>query len=102
GGDLGFFAKNAVDKTIAETAFALEPGEISQPVQMGDDWIVVKTEQRRKTPQPKLEDIRADIISYMSYDEIEKLLQSLRNQSQIKLKLAPEAPQGKNGQGQEP
>lgn len=88
GGSLGYFTKNAIDKSISDIAFALQNGEVSGPVKIGDYWVLVQTEDRRQAPQPRLEDIKDDIERYMTYDEIDKLLRYLRENSQIKLKLA--------------
>lgn len=47
GGDLGFFTRDAMDSLFAETAFSLEPGEISRPVRTRFGYHLVKTEERK-------------------------------------------------------
>jgi parvulin-like peptidyl-prolyl isomerase len=42
GGLLGWFTRLEVDSTLADQAFALEPGQISQPFQTGYGWQLVK------------------------------------------------------------
>ncbi|MEE2659382.1 MAG: peptidylprolyl isomerase [Candidatus Latescibacterota bacterium] len=46
GGDLGTFRRSAMVDAFAEAAFALQPGEISQPVQTRFGWHLIKVEER--------------------------------------------------------
>lgn len=92
GGDLSFFSRGSMEEGIAGQAFALGRGEVSEPFQTGRGWHILKVEAIRATPQPAFEDIRSEILSFMTYDEIEKKLKSLRQQSQIELKLGQSQP----------
>ena len=47
GGDLGFFTKDRMVEPFAETAFKLEPGQISEPVKSQFGWHVIKVEEKR-------------------------------------------------------
>ncbi len=86
-GDLGYFTQGALRSDISNIAFNTAKGEISAPFKTKDGWHILKVEARRKTPKPKLEDIQAEIKSYMSFDAIEKRLKSLRENSNIELRL---------------
>lgn len=85
GGDLSFFTKASMDKEIADQSFALKQGEVSAPFKTKKGWHVLEVIAMRATPQPAFEDIKSEIESFMTYDEIEKKLKSLRSESQIKL-----------------
>jgi len=87
GGDLGYFSKDSISKPLSDQAFALKTGEVSQPFKTGLGWHILKIEGQRAAPQPKFQDIKAEIVSFMTYDEIEKKLKLLRNSSSIELKL---------------
>jgi peptidyl-prolyl cis-trans isomerase C len=42
GGQLGWFTRLEVSDTFADAAFALAPGEVSQPVHDGDAWHIIR------------------------------------------------------------
>ncbi len=46
GGQLGWFTRLEVDPALAEAAFALEPGQISEPVQTEFGWQIVKVSDK--------------------------------------------------------
>lgn len=50
GGDLGWFSQEEMVPEFAEAAFALEPGEVSEPVQTDFGWHVIKVEGKRDKP----------------------------------------------------
>lgn len=87
GGSLGWFSRNSLRGGIAKTAFETPKGTLSAPFKNELGWHVLKVEGRRPTPRPKFEDIKAEITSYLTYDEIENLLKSLRSNSEISLNL---------------
>lgn len=45
GGDLGFVSEGLFDEAFAKAALALEPGQVSEPVQSASGWHLVKAEE---------------------------------------------------------
>ena len=91
GGDLGYFSQNAMEDTISSVAFGLKTGAISEPFKTKYGWHILTTTDRRKMPRPSLKTIRPEIVSFMTYEEIQKLLKSLRAASDIQLKTGKPA-----------
>jgi peptidyl-prolyl cis-trans isomerase C len=56
GGDLGFFKKGDMVPEFAEAAFALQTGQISEPVRSAFGWHVIKVEARRTADAPTFEE----------------------------------------------
>lgn len=83
GGDLGFFTHDAMVGPVADAAFSLKKGEISQPVHSRYGWHIIEVEGRRKADQPTLAEVRPQIVRFMTFDEIQKLVTKLRDQADI-------------------
>ncbi len=47
GGELGWFTRLEVSPTFADATFALSPGEISQPFKDGDNWHIVRVNEKQ-------------------------------------------------------
>lgn len=92
GGDLGWFAKDRMVKEFAEAAFALKPGEVSQPVKSQFGWHVIRLEERRTKPLPKFEDVQKEIDTYLARKAQEDLIVSLRNKAKVERLDKPEEP----------
>lgn len=68
GGDLGFFTFEDMVPEFAEAAFALQPGEISEPVQTSFGWHVIKVEERRQVPPPAFEELAQQIARELAQE----------------------------------
>ena len=61
GGDLGYFKRAVMVKPFADAAFAMEVGQISDPIQTQFGWHIIKVEDRRPAAKPTLEQLTPQI-----------------------------------------
>ena len=79
GGDLGWFTREQLtEPVVAETAFALQPGEISGPVASGLGYHIIQTLER--VPDRPLDDVSRASLYEMTF---ERWRQSLWDQADI-------------------
>ena len=85
GGNLGYFTNDMFEAKFTEVAFATKKGEISEPFETNYGWHILQVQNRRKAAQPSFEEMRSEILNFMTYDEIQNILKSLRGQGDVKL-----------------
>lgn len=81
GGSLGAFRREAMVPAFAEAAFALAPGEVSEPVRTPFGWHLIKVEKVNAERRRSLEETRAEIETLLkteraralAYDAAEQL-----------------------------
>lgn len=61
GGDLGFKAREAMGPEMAQAAFALKPGEITEVVESPFGFHIIKVEERKEAKSVKLEEAERGI-----------------------------------------
>ncbi len=69
GGDLGNFKKGQMAKDIEDVAFALKPGEISQPFRMGPGIHLIKVEEHIVPGQQTLDQETTEQIKRKLYND---------------------------------
>jgi peptidyl-prolyl cis-trans isomerase C len=83
GGDLGFFTKDRMVEPFAETAFKLEPGQISDPVKSQFGWHVSKVEEKRAKPAPTFDETKDQVETYLARKAQQDLIMGLRKNAKI-------------------
>lgn len=78
GGDLGYFTREGILPTFAEVAFETPVGEVSPPFQTEYGWHVLTVVDRRRQPQPGLDERRGDIVRFLTLQGIDALLSDIR------------------------
>lgn len=61
GGDLGFFTRDRMVKPFSDAAFAMTPGEISEPILTQFGWHVIKVEAVQEAKTPTLSEVKEEI-----------------------------------------
>lgn len=89
GGDLGYFSRDMTAPELADVAFALAPGEISQVVRTDFGLHVLKVEEHLASRQAPLEEAigraRVLLINQRTGELVQQLLQVLTDKSDIEL-----------------
>jgi peptidyl-prolyl cis-trans isomerase C len=83
GGDLGYFTKDQMVPEFAKVAFELKNGEISGPVKTQFGWHVIKVEDNRIKPPPKFDEVKAQIVNFVTRKAQAELVTKLRAEAKI-------------------
>jgi peptidyl-prolyl cis-trans isomerase C len=79
GGDLGFFGRGDMVPEFAEAAFSLQPGGYTkQPIKTQFGWHVIKVEEKRTKPAPKLEEVREELVQGMTAEAFNEVMADLK------------------------
>ena len=88
GGDLGWFKPGDMVGPFDSAAFAMKPGEISDPVRTQFGYHLIELVDRREAPARPFEaaqpEIQARLINQKRQDQAEALLENLRKEAEIK------------------
>jgi peptidyl-prolyl cis-trans isomerase C len=75
GGELGYFAKEAVVPEFGAAAFALAPGSMSEtPVKTQFGYHIIKVEDKRTRPAPTFDQAKSFLEGNLRREELESLL----------------------------
>lgn len=88
GGDWGWIERKDIRKELSDVAFGLEPGDYSQPMELGGTIFILYAEDKREEMIQPVAQVR-DIIENVLVGEIareaqEKWLQDIRNDAYVR------------------
>jgi peptidyl-prolyl cis-trans isomerase C len=85
GGDLGWFTKEVMVPAFSDAAFALEEGQVSQPVQTQFGWHLIKLTGKRDKPKPTLDEVRGEIEGELSSTIAQEVVAELREKADVSI-----------------
>lgn len=86
GGMLGYFGKGQMVPQFEQAAFALKPGEISDPVQSQFGWHIIKVENKRQKPPPSFDEVKDQIMGSLIHKRAQQVAEDLRKEAKIDYK----------------
>lgn len=93
GGELGYFVKEEMVPEFSNEAFSIKKGGYSKkPVKTQFGWHVVKVEDKRDRPVPKLEQVQEAIRQQLGNQALQQLTADLRAKADIKITGEDKAP----------
>jgi len=95
-GDMGFFRRGDLVDSFEKAAFALRPGEISEPVRTPLGWHVIRLVERKSSAVGELKDVEAQLRDRLYQEEVEvafkRYIDELKQASHVELRLETPAP----------
>lgn len=85
GGDLGWFGTGMMVPEFEEAAFALEVGQLSQPVQSQFGYHLIKLEERRVSAFPPIEQVGPQLAQQVLYQVFAEEIGTLKDSADIEI-----------------
>lgn len=83
GGDLGWFGPGQMVPVFETAVAALEPGEISDPVQSQFGWHVIRLTETREKARPSLDQVAEELVGALSREVTQAMIDALRDSGEV-------------------
>jgi parvulin-like peptidyl-prolyl isomerase len=91
GGDLGFFNKGELTEKLDQTAFALEPGQVSDVIRLDAAFYILKVEEKVPEKVKTLDEVRKEVADALFEEkmsvQMERYVKTLRYRAIVEIKL---------------
>ncbi len=92
GGDLGFFSKGRMVPEFEAAAFALKPGEVSQPVKTPFGYHLIKVVEKKDAHEKSFDEVKdqvkQNLLNQKRREALDSLLLNLKKQYPVKINEA--------------
>jgi peptidyl-prolyl cis-trans isomerase C len=88
GGDLGFITPESRPQAFAQAVQATEVGKVSEPFELDRSWRLVMVVERREEQPPSLEESRDKLVRFLTFDQIQTVLEGLRRDARVEQRTA--------------
>lgn len=82
-GDLGWFSADQMVPPFAEAVAAMQPGEVSDPVQTEFGWHIIRLSETRLREAPGIADIRDQLAQMVLRESVEAEIQRLVTEADV-------------------
>ncbi len=82
-GDLGFVSPNDLAEPFPVVIANTPEGEVSPPFESAQGWHILKVKDRRTEPPKTREEMRPEIATFLTLNEVSRILRRLRTEATI-------------------
>ena len=87
GGDLGFVGKGDLPPDFEAIMFALKPGGLSDVVELGAGYHIIKLHEKRAPRTVPLAEVRADVKEFLTQGQLKTRLDQFVGETRAKSKI---------------
>ena len=91
GGDLGWFEREQMVPPFSEATTKLEKNTITkEPVKTQFGWHVIRLEDKRESPSPKLDDVKQELTTQLQRERAAAYMRTARKQVKVEIQKPPQ------------